>query len=80
LDVCNSGTLILEREPEAAAGPIRDDLDHDASPTAVLNRIARELAGGGDDFCLVDEAEPQFDRTASNVLSDIDDVFRGRER
>jgi hypothetical protein len=46
----------------------------------VLNRIARELAGGGDDFCLVDEAEPQFDRTASNVLSDNDDVFRGRER
>jgi hypothetical protein len=80
LDVCNSGTLILEGEPEAAADAIRDDFDQDLAPTAVLNRIARELAGSGDDFRLVDEAEPYFDRALPNALSDDDDVFRGRER
>ena len=47
---------------------------------AVLNGVAGELAGGGDDFRLIDEVEAELHRALPNRLADADDVFRGLDR
>jgi hypothetical protein len=46
----------------------------------VRHRVSRKLAGGCDDFGLIDEAETDFYGTLPNRLSDENDMFRTGEK
>ena len=41
--------------------PSISDFDRRVPAAAVLNRVAGQLARGGDDLGLIDEAEPELD-------------------
>ena len=76
-DVGNARALIFEGQPQTTTSPSSTpSIDHTAA-AAVLNGVAGELAGGGDDLRLIDEVEPELHRALANSLADADDVFCG---
>ncbi len=58
LDVRDARALVLERQAQTLARCRRSsDLEQHVAAAAVVERVARELAGRGDDLGLVDQAE-----------------------
>ena len=65
----NAGPVVLEREPQAAARTVDDDLDERVAAAAVLNGVAAELARRRDDLRLIDEAEAELDGALPDGLA-----------
>ena len=64
-------------EPHPAPAGVVDDLQMHLTAAAVIQRVACELAGRGDDLGLVDEAQSGLDRQHPDLLSHTYNVVRG---
>ena len=76
LDIGDAGTVILECQPHAAPAGVVDDLQMHLTAAAVIQRVACELAGRGDDLGLIDEAESGLDRQHPDLLAHPHNVVR----
>src|SRR5918993_6090465 len=61
LDIGDAGAFVLERQPQTAPPVIVDPIDGHGPAPAVLDGVARQLAGGGDDLGLIDQVETELD-------------------
>ena len=57
LDIGDAWALVLERQPDPAAAALFHDFEPQLAAAAIIQRVARKLAGGRDDLGLVDKAQ-----------------------
>src|ERR1700733_2998907 len=62
LDVRDAGSVVLEHDPDAAPCAILHDVHGGLAALAVVERVARQFAGRGDDLGLIDQSETRLDR------------------
>ncbi len=74
------GPVVGEGEPHAFAHAVVEHFDGDFAAAAVLERVARELAGGGHELGLVDEREALRDGALARELAHAHDVFGSLDR
>src|SRR5215203_5246103 len=75
LDVGNTGTVILKGELQAPVGCVGEGFHPHRAASAVIYRIARQLARRRNQFGLVDQAEASVDGPIAHSLAHPNDVF-----
>src|ERR1700760_1048445 len=56
LDIGDARALVFEGEANAAPAALFDEFQHNLSAPAIVQRVARKLAGGRDDLGLIHKA------------------------
>ena len=68
VEIGNAGPLIGEGQAHAATRAVAQHLDAQRPAAAIVEGVAGDLAGGGDDLGLVDQAEPGSDSARPHRL------------
>src|SRR4051812_8113069 len=80
IEIDDAGALVREREPPAFADATFQYLDEPFAAAAVLERVARQLAGRRDELGLVDERETLRDGAFARELAHANHVFGAVDR
>jgi rsbT co-antagonist protein RsbR len=76
-DVGNAGALIFEGQTESAPGAVLHDFQPHRAAAPVLQRVARQLTGGGHQLGLIDQAEAESHGLLADHAAHGDDVLGG---
>ena len=80
IDICNSGALVFECEPQPVPAVVQHRFDQQRSATPVDEGVSRELARRSDDLRLIDHIEPEADRGVADALPHADYIVDARDR